>query len=139
MQLRYFNLYNKNRVGLHSYIDESDKEQYLYSQFEAFHCFHVFPVFDQPSLKAKMSLVVTCPKDWTAVSNSLEKKYEDLQGEGRRVLERHGIEWFLNFYQDKTDVVLFEFEATPRISCYLYAICAGNFKVFTDYDPMYTP
>lgn len=98
MQLRYFNLYNKNRVGLHSYIDESDKEQYLYSQFEAFHCFHVFPVFDQPSLKAKMSLVVTCPKDWTAVSNSLEKKYEDLQGEGRRVLERHGIEWFLNFY-----------------------------------------
>jgi len=35
--------------------------------------------------------------------------------------------------------VLFEFENTPRISCYLYAICAGNFKVFNDNDPMYTP
>ena len=86
-----------------------------------------------------MSLAVTCPKDWRAVSNSIERRYEDVDGEGRRVLERHGIEWFLNFYQKKSDVALYEFEATPRISCYLYAICAGNFKVFTDYDPMYTP
>lgn len=57
-----------------------------------------------------MSLVVTCPKDWTAVSNSIEKRYENLQEEGRHVLERHGIEWFLNFYENKADVILFEFE-----------------------------
>lgn len=29
--LRYFNIYNTNRVGLHSYVDASDQEQYLYS------------------------------------------------------------------------------------------------------------
>ena len=99
----------------------------------------MFPVFDQPSLKAKMNLVLTCPKDWKAVSNSLEKRYENAESDGRRVLERHGLDYFLKFYQDKNDVALYEFEATPRISCYLYAICAGNFKVFTDYDPIYTP
>ena len=86
-----------------------------------------------------MSLVVTCPEDWKAVSNSLEKRYDDVKENGKRVLERHGIEWFLDFYQDKSEVALYEFEQTPRISCYLYAICAGNYKVFTDYDPMYTP
>ena len=32
-----------------------------------------------------------------------------------------------------------EFEQTPRISPYLYAICAGPYKVFEDYDPMYVP
>jgi aminopeptidase N len=86
-----------------------------------------------------MTLTVACPKDWKAVSNSLEKRYEDAQTEGRRVLERHGIEWFMNFYEDKSNVALYEFEATPKISCYLYAICAGNYKIFTDYDPMSTP
>ena len=64
VQLRYFTAFNKNRVGLHSYTDQQDQQQYLYSQFEAFHCFRVFPCFDQPNLKAKMSLTVTCPKSW---------------------------------------------------------------------------
>lgn len=73
--LRYLNNYNTNRVGLHTYTDTSDQRQYLYSQFEAFHCFRVFPVFDQPNLKAKMSLAVTCPDDWSAVSNSIETRY----------------------------------------------------------------
>lgn len=72
VSLRYLNLYNTNRVGLHSYVDPSDNEQYLHTQFEVFHCYHVFPVFDQPSLKAKMTLAVTCPEDWSAVGNSIE-------------------------------------------------------------------
>jgi len=49
-----------------------------------------------------MTLAVTCPKNWKAVSNSIEKRYEEVDGDGRRVLERHGIEWFLKFYEDKS-------------------------------------
>lgn len=62
VMVKYLNPYNTNRVGLHTYIDGSDQEQYLYTQFEAYHCYHVFPVFDQPNLKAKMTLTVTCPQ-----------------------------------------------------------------------------
>lgn len=140
VQLRYLNPYNTNRVGLHSYVDSSDQEQYLYSQFEAFHCFHVFPVFDQPSLKAKMTLTVACPADWKTVSNSLEKRYDNAKesSEAKRVLERHNIENFVKFYDDK-EFALYEFEQTPRISCYLFAVCAGSYKVYEDYDPMHTP
>jgi virulence-associated protein VapD len=47
-----------------------------------------------------MTLSVTCPKEWKAVSNSIEKRYENAKTDGKRVLERHGIEWFLKFYED---------------------------------------
>jgi hypothetical protein len=54
-------------------------------------------------------------------------------------LERHGIEWFLDFYEDATAVSVSEFEQTPRISTYLYAICAGPYAVYRDDDSMYVP
>lgn len=75
--LRYFTPYNNNRVGLHSFIDQQDQKQYIYSQFEAFHCFRVFPCFDQPNLKAKMTLSLTIPQDWIAVGNEKEVRYEN--------------------------------------------------------------
>jgi hypothetical protein len=84
-----------------------------------------------------MSLTVVCPSDWQAVSNSLEVRYDDAMTDGKKVLERHGIEWFLNFFDGPT--CLYEYEQTPRISTYLYALCAGPYKVYTDYDPMYVP
>ena len=139
--LRYLTPYNKNRVGLHTFTDSSDGEQYLYSQFEAFHCFRVFPCFDQPDMKAKMSLIVLSPSDWKAVSNSIEKRFElrDEDNNGRHVLERAGIDWFLGFYDDESNVSISEFEQTPKISTYLYAICAGPYLVFEDFDAMYVP
>ena len=86
-----------------------------------------------------MSLAVTCPNDWEAVSNSIEQRYGKANKEGLKVLERHDIEWFLNFYDNADEVRLFEFEQTPKISPYLCAICAGPYDVFTDYDAMYVP
>ena len=131
------NQYNNNRVGLHSYTDSSDGNQYLYTQFEAFYCNRVFPVFDQPDLKAKMSLVVTCPSEWKAVGNSVERRFDKAMTDGRFIMERHGIEDFLTFYESPEQVAIYEFEQTPKISTYLYAICAGNFEVFCDSDGMY--
>lgn len=40
---------------------------------------------------------------------------------------------------ENRDCVVYEFEQTPKISTYLYAICAGPYKVFEDFDPMYVP
>ena len=111
--MRYLSPYNKNRVGLHTFTDSSDQQQYLYSQFEAFHCFRVFPCFDQPDLKAKMSLIVLCPTEWRAVSNSIEKRFnlrDENNTSGRHILERSGIEWFLHFYDDESNVAINEFE-----------------------------
>lgn len=64
ISMKYFTPYSKVRVGMHQFIDAQDNEQYLYTQFEAFHCHRVFPSFDQPSLKAKMTLSVICPQQW---------------------------------------------------------------------------
>lgn len=136
VELQYLNQYNTNRVGLHTYTDEGTGEQFLYTQFEAFHCYHVFPVFDQPSLKAKMRLTVLCPEDWLSVSNSIERHFLG-QSEAQHVLERHDI-WQLAKFLNNTYRV-YEFEQTPRISCYLYAVCAGPFETFEDNDPMYPP
>lgn len=36
-------------------------------------------------------------------------------------------------------MAVYEFEQTARISSYLFAVCAGPYHVFTDYDPMHPP
>mmetsp|Transcript_23445 Transcript_23445/g.36115 ORF Transcript_23445/g.36115 Transcript_23445/m.36115 type:complete len:277 (-) Transcript_23445:1742-2572(-) len=139
ISLKYFNAYQTNRVGLHTFIDSSDGEQYLYSQFEAFHCYKVFPTFDQPSLKARMSLSVICPQEWRTISNGSDTRYENAVLNGRRVLEKYDTMWFLDFYEDQNTISSYEFEQTPKISTYLYAVCAGPYTFFEDYDPMHIP
>lgn len=63
------NKYDNDGTGLVSFIDV-DEKQYLYTQFEPYHANQVVACFDQPDLKAKMELVVVCPKYWKrALSN----------------------------------------------------------------------
>ena len=95
----------------------------------------MFPTFDQPDLKAKLSLVLLVPLKWKAISNSIERKFD--QTEGKFILERHGIEQFLQFYSNPENVSVYEFEQTPKISTYLFAVCAGNYKMLEDNDGMY--
>ena len=45
-----------------------------------------------------MTLTVTCPKSWSAVGNSIEKRYDSKDGQ-KRVLERHDIVDFIKFYE----------------------------------------
>jgi len=86
-----------------------------------------------------MTLCVTVPNDWQAVSNSFEKRYEKANGDGQRVLERHNIDDFLHMYDDPNAVSVYEFNQTTKISPYLYAICAGPYHVFEDFDAMHIP
>jgi aminopeptidase N len=64
-----WNKYRKDGVGLHSFIDPKDQEQYMYTQFEPENCHWLFPVFEQPDLKATLSMTCVVPHDWTVVSN----------------------------------------------------------------------
>jgi len=80
-----------------------------------------------------------CHRDWVAVGNSIEIKYENAKDkEAKHVLDRHDISGFLKFF-DKEDAKLYEFEQTPKISCYLFCVCAGDYKVHEDLDPMHVP
>ena len=46
-----------------------------------------------------MSLVVLCPSDWRAISNGIEETF-DYQDDkkGKHVIEKHALDWFLDFY-----------------------------------------
>lgn len=65
------NKYRNDGVGMHSFIDSEDQEQYVYTQFAADCCHYVIPCFDQPDLKATWTLSAAVPADWTVVSNEL--------------------------------------------------------------------
>ena len=86
-----------------------------------------------------MTLCVTCPQEWVTVSNGLDTRYESALQEGKRVLEKYDCEWFMNFYEEREKICAYEFEQTPRISTYLYAVCAGPYNFLEDHDSMYPP
>ena len=124
------NKYRKDGVGLHSFIDGKDGEQYIYTQFEADFCHFVFPCFDQPDIKATFTLCARVPADWIAISNEASV--------GDDVFEHHSQELAKSISQA---VAVFPahpelniegghnfcFRESFKIATYLYAICAGAY------------
>ncbi len=101
--------YTNTGEGLHRFVDPSDGEVYLYSQFETADAKRVFACFDQPDLKAAFDVVVTAPAHWQVVSNG-----------ATATAERDG------------DVTVHTFATTPRMSTYLAAVIAGPYAVWRD-------
>jgi aminopeptidase N len=66
------NNYRNDGYGLHSFTDKVDMHQYLYTQFEPNYAHYVFPTFDQPDIRAKLSLSTLASKDWSIISNEPE-------------------------------------------------------------------
>ncbi|GLZ75835.1 aminopeptidase N [Actinorhabdospora filicis] len=109
-------LYNHAGQGLHRMVDAVDGEAYLYSQFEVADAQRMFACFDQPDLKAEFVLHVTVPEHWRGISNMPVASEEPLDREF-----------------DKAKVV--HFETAPRMSTYLYALCAGPYhEVLDEHD-----
>ena len=52
------------------YQDKEDGSEYLYSLFVPMDASMAFPCFDQPDLKARFTLSVEAPQDWTVISNT---------------------------------------------------------------------
>ncbi len=93
--------------GLHRFVDPVDDEVYLYSQFEVADARRVFACFDQPDLKAPLTLTVTAPAHWTVVAVSPTPDPEPA-GDG-------AARW--------------RFEPTPTLSPYVQAVVAGPYHV----------
>lgn len=85
-----------NGDGMHRFVD-TDGATYVAAYCGMDIASKVFPCFDQPDLKATLSLTVTAPSEWTVLANG--------------VGTREGDTW--------------RFTTTPRISSYLFVVCAG--------------
>lgn len=108
IDLEYERPFATDGAGLHRFVDPENGETYLYTNFEPYDANRWFPHFDQPNLKAPLTLEVTAPASWQVIANTRESSIADA-ADGRR-------HW--------------SFPATPPISSYIYALHAGPFRVW---------
>ena len=101
--------YSHDGEGLYRFDDPSDKEVYLYTQFETAAAKRAFACFDQPDLKASFELTVVAPEPWVVVANTLAA---DIEAAGKAKIHK--------------------FAPTARISSYLVALIAGPYAGWSD-------
>ncbi|CAI2382602.1 unnamed protein product [Moneuplotes crassus] len=131
--LKFKNTYVRNGAGLHWFRDPGDDRVYLYSHLEPFFCHRIFPCFDQPDLKAPLSLTVHCPiREWVAIGNGKFKERFDLDSDkGQKLIDQ----------EDLTSLTISEegsfhvFEDSPLQSTYIYMFGAGEYHHFNNDDP----
>jgi aminopeptidase N len=134
--------YERGGVGLHHFVDPMDQREYLYTQFEPYECHLVFPVFDQPDIKATLSLTLVGPDEWVLLGNEHEKWAKSLNEEYNNHPEvkeflisrdvEEGDQVFLFNEVLHKNYKIAHFETTPKISSYLYALCAGPYHCIDD-------
>ena len=61
--------YSNTGEGLHRFVDPADGRTYLYQMSFLDHAPRLFACFDQPDLKAPVTLRVTAPPDWEVAGN----------------------------------------------------------------------
>ncbi|MGC4808586.1 aminopeptidase N [Micromonospora sp. DT233] len=61
--------YSNTAEGLHRFVDPADGETYLYAVTFLDNAQRIFAAFDQPDLKAPVTLAVTAPAEWTVAAN----------------------------------------------------------------------
>jgi aminopeptidase N len=104
--------YSADGTGLHRSVDPADGKVYTYTKFEPAYARRVYANFEQPDLKAAFRFRITVPAHWTVLSNqpvlsSQPVPKPEPSGENQ----------------------LWQFPATPRISTYLTAVAAGDYRV----------
>ena len=70
--MNILNKYRNDGYGMHSFKDQVDKTQYIYTKFEPSFSHYVYPNFDQPDIKAKWIFSAIVPNDWVLISNELQ-------------------------------------------------------------------
>ncbi|NMO91352.1 aminopeptidase N [Actinomycetospora sp. TBRC 11914] len=102
--------YMNTGEGLHRFVDPVDGGVYLYSQFETADAKRMFACFDQPDLKATITLTALAAPGWEVISNGAQDTATTLE----------------------SGAVHHAFETTVRISTYLVALVAGPYAKWTD-------
>lgn len=101
--------YSKSGVGIYRFEDPSDKNVYIYSDYEPFDAHRAFPCFDQPDIKGTFDFSVEAKAGWTVISN-YKATTRPAEGEAGR--------WV--------------FGRTPKISSYITNVCAGPYHLTSD-------
>ncbi|MFI5906936.1 aminopeptidase N [Dactylosporangium sp. NPDC051541] len=102
LEASFTSRYSPSGEGILRFVDPEDGETYLYGQAPLDDAQRMFVCFDQPDLKAPMTLTVLAPVGWTVRGNSAVARQE----EGR---------W--------------EFAPTPPLSTYLFSFIAGPWHI----------
>jgi len=129
--------YRNDGTGIHSFTDDEDQQQYLYTQFEAFEAHRAWPCFDQPSIRAELEFRVIAPADWAVVGNSIVEDQFDSTSEAAQT--RAGIiAKFDEFWEEKSlkDTKFWIFKSTPKITPYLFAFAAGPYVRIQRQEPI---
>ena len=107
------------------------QQDYLYTLFVPDHARSAFACFDQPDMKAKFTLSLTMPYNWTAISNGSIKKtkapYSAMQcafAPPRRKPKTEA-EWR---YIEENGQRKMTFQTTEPIPTYLFSYTAGRFS-----------
>ena len=105
--IRYEHPYDADGTGLHRFVDPEDGLGYLYTYLWPYYANRLFPAFDQPNLKARISLSVRAPRDWVVVSTGTARTEATADGS-----------------------TLWRFSATPAMSTYVFSLHAGPYRVW---------
>ena len=113
----------------------------MYTQFEPENCHWLFPVFEQPDLKAALSMTCVVPHDWVVVSNDNTDPSKD----GEHAAISTSLESIADSFGQKEawsnidQPHHFCFKTTPRISSYLYAIVVGPYDYIEHIEDGFPP
>lgn len=93
------------------YRDVTDGGEYLYTLLVPADANQLFPCFDQPDLKARITLTLTTPRGWTAVANGARTSMDSTTSAA---------------------VLVHRFAESAPISTYLISFAAGPWATVTD-------
>ncbi len=102
--------YSRTGEGLHRFVDPTDGETYLYTQYEPADARRVFPNLEQPDLRAPFTFALIGPDTWWLGSNQPEVARE----------------------QVADGVVHVHFEPTEPLSTYITSLAAGPYHRVAD-------
>ncbi|MBP7415448.1 MAG: M1 family aminopeptidase [Pyrinomonadaceae bacterium] len=111
------------------YVDKEDGAEYIYSLFVPSDASTAFPVFDQPDLKARFTVQISTPRDWSVVSNTAVSSDEWVEhwAEDKEAPSEPNKVTLVNWW-----TIDWSFQETKPISTYVFAFAAGPFEAFED-------
>lgn len=106
LDVEYENQFDTGGDGVFRFVDPEDGAEYIYTNFEPYEAHRMAPLFDQPDIKARLTLEVLAPSTWVVMANGAERAVGAAEADGR---------------------TLRTFAETPPLSTYLFAMAAGAF------------
>jgi len=99
--------YSNTGEGLHRFVDPADGETYLYAMSFLDAAQRIFACFDQPDLKAPLTLTVAAPEGWLVAANGAS------EGEGRFVTTPPLATYFISLIAGPYHAVYDEHDGIP--------------------------